>query len=339
MDTLKLEHLQLEKLNFLLSEIWERDPFYTHKWCQAGVTAHQLASLEDLALFPLTTRSELLEDQSGSPPLGSNLTCPFYDLKRIHRSSGTTHAPLFWADTPQSWAWLMRCSRALYLMAGIEAGDRIFFTLPFGSSSGPWIMYEGACRLGCCCWTGGEAALKEQLCSMETFAPTVLVGTPVHLRSLGMAFEVTGADPRSLGVTELILTGACAPPDLRLQLEHLWAAQCFDRYGLTEAGSVACECTSHPCGMHLLETEYLAEVLDPKTTERVAEGNPGELVLTTLGRFAQPIVRYRTGDLVRLVRAHHCACGREEALLVGGVSRIGSGSRLAVRGTQTFTLS
>lgn len=73
--------------------------------------------------------------------------------------------------------------------------------------------------------------------------------------------------------------------------------------------------------MHLLETEFIAEVLHPESAQPMADGEQGELVLTTLGRFCRPIVRYRTGDLVRQVRNHRCACGRREALLVGGVRR------------------
>jgi phenylacetate-CoA ligase len=90
---------------------------------------------------------------------------------------------------------------------------------------------------------------------------------------------------------------------------------------LTEAGSVAGECTAHPGGMHLLEQEFIAEVIRPDTGQPVPDGKPGELVLTNLGRLARPIVRYRTGDLVRLVRHHHCPCGRPDAIIVGGVRR------------------
>src|SRR5207247_375824 len=96
------------------------------KWCQAGLEVHRLSSLEQLAQFPLTARTELIEDQANSLPLGANLSCPRSMLKRIHRSSGTTRAPIFWADTVASWEWVMRCSQALYLLAEVESGDRLF---------------------------------------------------------------------------------------------------------------------------------------------------------------------------------------------------------------------
>lgn len=181
-------------------------------------------------------------------------------------------------------------------------------------------MHEGACRLGCCCFQAATE-LPEQLFSIKTFRPTVVVGKPTPLRSLGLALKADGVKTRIVGVKKLILSGESASAELRLQLEELWDAECFDRYGLTEAGPVAGECAAHPGGIHLLESEYIAELIDPNTTRPVREDESGELVLTTLGRFCQPIVRYRTGDFARLIRHHHCACGRTEPLLVGGITR------------------
>ena len=319
--SLTLEELQIEKLNYVLGELWERNPFYTYKWCRAGVSAHRLVCLKELSLFPLTTRAELLADQQNTPPLGANLTCPSYALKRIYRSSGTTQSPLYWADTPKTWAWVIRCSESLFLMAGITPEHRILFTFPLGQSAGPWIMHEGACRLGCCCFSSPAIDIDEQLRQLRLFRPTVLVGKGSHLRDLALALERSGS-ARSQSVEKLVLTGEAVSHAGRQLLTQLWNAECFDRYGLTEAGSVAGECVVHPGGMHLLESEFVAEVLD-SNDQPVPDGAFGELVLTTLGRVARPIIRYRTGDVVSLIRDHNCPCGRAEALLVGGISRNG----------------
>jgi phenylacetate-CoA ligase len=313
-----LEQIQLEKFNYLLGEVWERNPFYTYKWCQAGVNIHTASSLAELRRFPLTTRNELLVDQQSTPPLGSNLTCPRSALKRVHRSSGNTRAPLYWADTPKTWAWVMKCSESLFLLAGLTPDDRILFTLPPGQSSGPSIMFEGACKFGCFCFTSGLSDTPGHV--LNLFCPTVLVGRPSQLRELALTLG-DARDARSCEVQKLIFTGEIVSATMRRQIEEFWNAESFDRYGLTEAGSVASECVAHPGGMHVLETEFIAEVIDPHTCQTVSEGAPGELVLTTLGRIAQPIIRYRTGDLVRLIRDHNCRCGRSEAMLVGGISR------------------
>lgn len=314
---------QLAKLNHLLNEVRERNPFYRQKWKQAGVPLQPLDSVESLANLPLTTREELVADQTAHPPLGTNLTYPLSAYKRFHRSSGTTRAPVFWADHEPSWQWVLHCSRALYLLAGVQPGNRLFFALRFGPSSGPWIIYEGACGLGCACLTSGSSDPAEQWAWIKKFQPNVLVGKPTQLIALGEWAGQSKTAPQSLGVRKIISTGepGAHMPSTRSQLERLWQAECFDRYGLTEAGSVAGECAAHCGGLHVLEEEFIAEVISPDDARPVPDGEWGELVLTNLGRLGRPIIRYRTGDLVRLFRSGHCACGRTGAVLMGGVRR------------------
>ncbi len=323
MQTSDLEQLQLDKLNGLLSEVWEHNPFYTRKWREAGVTQHRLTSLRQLAEFPLTTRAELVADQTASPPLGTNLTQPFGAFKRIHRSSGTTRAPIYWADTALSWHWVMHCSQSLYLISGIEPGQRIFFAMNLDVSSGPWIMFEGACRLGCCCIPAGDASDEAQLQLLQQFNADVLVGKTETILALAETAVKVGLKLKSLGLRKIIAPGQTNPRAalLRQQSERTLGAKCFDRYGLTEAGSVASECLAHTGVLHFLETEFIAEVIQPVTRQLLKDGESGELVLTTLGRTGRPIVRYRTGDLVRLVRHYQCACKRFGAVLLGGVKR------------------
>src|SRR6185436_4989858 len=215
----------------------------------------------------------------------------------------------------------MRCSQALFLMSGVLPDDRILFLTSFTQLSGPWIMYEGACKLGCCCFSAAD--IDEQIHCLDIFRPTVLIAKPSQLPRLAIALQEAGIVTASAGIEKLIFTGEAVSAAARDELQTVWNAEAFDRYGLTEAGSVAGECQSH--GMHVLEGEFIAEVLDSRTEEPVPDGHLGELVLTTLGRISRPIVRYRTGDFVRLVREHQCPCGRADALLVGGISRQAAG--------------
>lgn len=314
---------QRAKLNALLAEVIGRNPFYTRKWREAGLRDPTLASAEEFRRLPFTTRTELLADQRAQPPLGTNLTCRLEDYRRFHRSSGTTRAPIFWADTEESWSWVTQCSRALHELAGLQAGDRVLFALDFGVSSGPWIMWEGARRLGCVGLVAGGVEAAEQLHWIQAFRPTAVVARTSQFFELARAAEAAGLRLPELGVKQLICTGApsASQTPVRASLEAAWGGVCFDRYGLTEAGSVACECPAHPGGLHLLETEFIAEVVHPRTRAPLSDGEEGELVLTTLGRTARPVIRYLTGDHVRLVRVYHCACGRRDTLLLGGVRR------------------
>jgi phenylacetate-CoA ligase len=87
-------------------------------------------------------------------------------------------------------------------------------------------------------------------------------------------------------------------PATRQRIESSWGARVFDHYGLTEVGPVAVEPANQPGSLLILDN-YMAEVIDPKTTEPTPDGEVGELVLTNLTRLDCPIARYRTGDLVK----------------------------------------
>jgi phenylacetate-CoA ligase len=136
-------------------------------------------------------------------------------------------------------------------------------------------------------------------------------------------------------------------PAIRDRLSERWrGARVVDHYGMTEVGPVTYECPARAGLLHVIETSYLAEIIDPKTTQPVQPGQSGELVLTTLGRTGSPSLRYRTGDLVKPV-SHHttnnsstfypqpCACGRYDLALEGGI--LGrTDDMIVVRGVNIF---
>jgi phenylacetate-CoA ligase len=87
---------------------------------------------------------------------------------------------------------------------------------------------------------------------------------------------------------------------------------------MTEIGPWGFECEEVPGGMHIMENEFIAEVIDPGGTAAVSEEVAGELVLTNLGRWGSPLIRYRTGDVVRMHRGQ-CRCGRWFSRVEGGI--------------------
>jgi phenylacetate-CoA ligase len=129
-----------------------------------------------------------------------------------------------------------------------------------------------------------------------------------------------GIDLAGSAVRALIVAGepGGSIPATRQRIEAAWGARVFDHHGMTEIGPASVECRENPAGLHILETEYLAEVLDPQTQAPVLAGQVGELVLTNLGRLGSPLLRYRTGDLVR-ADPRPCPCGRPWLRLDGGI--------------------
>jgi len=88
-------------------------------------------------------------------------------------------------------------------------------------------------------------------------------------------------------------------PAIRQQIESAFGARVFDHWGMTEIGSLGVESVNYSAGLYLLETECIAEIINPESGASVESGETGELVITNLGRWGSPVIRYRTGDLVR----------------------------------------
>jgi phenylacetate-CoA ligase len=312
---------KLDRLNALLAQAWKQNAFYRAKWQQVGLTNQCLASLAELDQYPFTTRAELIADQSAHPPLGTNFSRPFAEFKRFMHSSGTTRSPILWADTPRTWDWVIQCSAELHALTGVQPQDVLLFLASVGSTSGPWVILEGARRLGCTCLTCGSHDVNEAYHWLTSMRPNVLVGKAEPLQMFAMAIRSHGLNPALTGIERIIVTGqgGSIGSAARNELEQDWDAPCFDRYGATEAGSVAAECVAHTGALHLLDDEFVAEVINPMTLERIEDGEPGELVLTNLGRIDRPIVRYRTGDRLRIIRNHHCSCGRVGNVIPRGI--------------------
>ena len=149
---------------------------------------------------------------------------------------------------------------------------------------------------------------------------TIICCTPTYALRLAEVAAEEGIDLRAGSVRALIVAGepGGSIPAMRKRIESAWGARLFDHWGMTEIGSLAVECVENPGGLHLLETECIAEILDPKSLDPVQPGNVGELVITNLGRLGSPLIRYRTGDLVK-ADTNRCLCGRELLRLEGGI--------------------
>jgi phenylacetate-CoA ligase len=316
----ELGRLQQERLAALLRAVLPRNRFYARKLAAAGLSAEDLSGPADLARLPFTTKDELLADQEAHPPYGDILTYPLECYARFHQTSGTSGRPLRWLDTPESWAWAVGCWGALYRIAGIGPADRLCFAFSFGPFLGFWTAFEGASRLGCLCLPAGGMSSGARLRFLLDNRATVVLCTPTYALRLAEVARQEGLDLPGSDVRAVLVAGepGGSIPSTRQRIEAGWGARVLDHNGLTECGPVGVECAERPGGLHLLETEYLAEVIDPQTGPAVPPGTEGELVLTNFGRWGSPLLRYRTGDLVR-IDPSPCPCGRALVWLDGGV--------------------
>jgi len=315
-----LASLQGRKLGELLVQIQGRNPFYTHKLEAAGLRAGELRFPRDLAELPFTTKAELTNDQAANPPWGTALTEPLALYTRYCQTSSTTGKPLRWIDTNESWQWLLECWKAVYRAARVAPGDRAFFPFSFGPFLGFWAAFDAGSQVGVHCVPGGGMSSPLRLSLIESLAVDVVCCTPTYALHLLEVAASEGVRLRESRVRVLIVAGepGGSIPATRARIEQGWGARVIDHHGLTEVGPLSFECWEAPGFLHLNESRFLCEVLDPATHRPVPDGTRGELVVTSLGRSASPVLRYRTGDVV-VRRSEPCGCGRTWARLEGGI--------------------
>ncbi len=336
LDREQLAALQLKKLQSMMSELWGRNRFYTAKWKTAGAAPGDIRSLDDLARLPLTTKGELMADQAQIGPFGTNLTYAVESYVRLHQTSGTTGVPLKVLDTAESWDWWGRCWAHVLAGSGVTAADRVFLAFAFGPFIGFWAAMEGARKLGAMMIPGGGRDSAQRLELMRDTGTTVLCCTPTYALRLAEVARETGFDMRSITLKSTVHAGEPGAniPATKKRIESAWSAKCFDHAGASEIGAHSFECEVQPGGTHIIESEFIAEVLDPDTGSPVAAGQRGELVITNLGRWGFPLLRYRTGDLVE-INLEPCACGRGFMRFEGGI--LGrADDMVTVRGVNVF---
>ena len=296
-----IESTQDTYLRAMLIAIDGRNPFYTAKMRAANIAGKDCDRATFLARFPFTTKAELVADHRAHQPFGSNLTFPLERYVHYSQTSGSTGHPMRWLETSESWTWMVESWMYFYKAVGMTPADRVFAAFSFGPFLGFWTAFEAAIRFGCLAIPGGGLSTRGRLEVMRDSGATVLACTPTYAMRLGEAAleeKITIA-----GLRLLFVAGepGGSIPAVRQRMADLWpGVQIVDHHGMTEVGPVSWQHPERPRFLHILETAYLAEVIDPKSEKPVPAGTPGELVLTTLGRLGTPLIRYRTGDLVKV---------------------------------------
>jgi phenylacetate-CoA ligase len=328
----KLRELQLSKLQSLLGEVLPNNAFYAAK-----LRDHRtVTSWDEYRQLPFTTKQEIAEDQLANPPFGTNLTFAIERYVKLHQTSGTTgKAPIRVLDTPESWDWWARCWGHVYRGAGIGPGDRVFFAFSFGPFIGFWAAYEGCRTAGALSIPGGGMQTDQRLQALLDNDVTALCCTPTYALRMADEAQRLGLDLANSAIRATVHAGepGASIPGVRERIEGAYGAACYDHTGMTELGATGFTCRARS-GVHLIESEFIFEAIDPETLQPVKPGSQGELVATNLGRAGMPLIRYRTGDLVQIDESP-CACGRTFARLPNGI--LGrADDMLVVRGVNIF---
>lgn len=321
---------QLRRLNLMLPTLVTHNRFYAEKLASIALP---LQSLEDLASIPCTFKDELAT-APWSGEFAANLTWPLEQYVRFHRTSGTRGKPLIVLDTPEDWQWWLHCWQFILDAAEIGPEDRILLAFSFGPFIGFWSAFEAsAARKAMVIPTGGLTSLA-RLEMLRASRATALFCTPSYALRLAEVAEMNQFPLHSLEVRRVIVAGepGGSIPGVRRKIETAWNARLIDHTGASEIGPWGYG-DEQCCGVHVLESEFIAEFQSVEHGGPAKEGELAELLLTSLGRLGSPVIRYRTGDLVRPIW-HHDRKNRFVMLDGGVLGR--SDDMLIVRGVNVF---
>ena len=329
-DALKLDLLQKH-----LQHAYANSPHYKASFDAAGVHPDQVKSLADIRRFPFIEKKVLRERQEALPPFGDLVAVPERDIVYISASSGSTGIPTASPFTAQDFEDWMDYEARQFWSSGLRPDDRYCHSLNFSLFiGGPCVL--GAQKLGALTIHAGTVPSERLLTIVRQFQASAIWTTPSYAWYLGETAVKEGIDPkRDLNIKRIFVAGepGGSIPETRQRIEALWGAKVYDYYGLSDIfGSCAGMCEEQH-GLHWAEDHILVEVLDPETQEPVAEGERGELVLTTLKKRARPLIRFRTGDIVSFTN-EPCACGRTSQRMLGTHGRLDD--MLIIKGVNIF---
>ncbi len=323
----ELRALQVRRLRDTLRQAYEGQAPYRAKCQAAGVHPDDFRELKDLARFPFTSKADLRD----AYPFGM-LAIPREQCVRLHASSGTTGRPTvvgYSARDIDTWSDLM--ARSLHA-GGARPGDIIHNAFGYGLFTGGLGAHYGAERLGCTVvpMSGGFGERQVQL--IREFGARVVLMTPSYMLAIADEFERQGIDPRGTAMRVGLFGAEPWTEGMRAEIERRLGVDAVDLYGLSEVmgPGVACEFIETKDGPTIWEDHFYPEIVDPDSGTPVPDGQPGELVFTTLTKEAMPVIRYRTRDLTRLMPGS-ASVMRRMAKITGR-----SDDMLIVRGVNLF---
>src|SRR5271156_1448514 len=294
----EISALQRERLARSLRHAYDNVPHYKAAFAAAGAHPDDFHELADLAKFPFTTKQDLRANY----PFGM-FAVPRERIVRIHASSGTTGKPTVVGYTREDLeVWASVVARSIYA-AGGRPGMILHNAYGYGLFTGGLGLHDGAQRLGCAVVPVSGGMTERQVQLIVDFRPDIITVTPSYMLAILDEFRRQGLDPHACSLKIGMFGAEPWTNAMRREMEAGFAMDAVDIYGLSEVmgPGVANECVESKDGPHIWEDHFYPEVIDPVTGAVLPDGQPGELVFTTLTKLGLPVIRYRTRDLTRLL--------------------------------------
>jgi phenylacetate-CoA ligase len=274
----------------------------------AGIDPRAIHSRKALAALPVMRKGELKDQQQADPPFGGFATAPAGQLGRLFMSPGPIFEPQ--GVGPDPW----RVARALFA-AGVRPGHVVQNCFAYHLTPGAWMLDSGARHLGCAVIPAGVGQTEQQIDLIRALRPDAYCGTPSFLRII-----VEKARELKLDIGNLkraLVAAEALTPSLRAWFREQGIDTVLQWYGTAELGMVAYE--SEAAEGMILEEDAILEIVRPGTDMPVADGEVGEVVVTTFNED-YPMIRFGTGDL-SAVMPGNSPCGRTNVRIRGWLGR------------------
>ena len=297
-----LTEKQLAQVDAQVKRLIKTDSYYGKKYRELGIT--EIKTEEDFKRIPFSDKAQ----QRDAYPLGIQAV-PDEEVVRIHSSSGTTGKPViipYTAKDVEDWATMFaRC----YEIAGITNKDRIQITPGYGLWTAGIGFQAGCEKLGAMAVPMGPGNTDKQIQMMIDLKSTVITATSSY--ALVLAEEITKRGLKDQICLKKGVIGSERWSEKKRQaIREGLDIELYDIYGLTEiyGPGIGINCEQEE-GIHYWDDYLYIEIIDPKTGETVPDGEPGEIVITTLVKEGAPLLRFRTHDMSRII-PEPCSCGR-----------------------------
>ena len=319
----------MQRLQGMVQRAYDHVPLFHQRMAERDLQPADVRSLADVPKLPFTVKTDLRDKY----PFGL-FASPMRDIVRLHASTGTTGKPIVVAYTKEDIGVWENVIMRSFAACGLHAGDVIQNAYGYGLFTGGLGAHYGGEALGATVIPISGGNTQRQLMVMQDFGSTAICCTPSYFLHLIEQASELGVNLKELPLRAGIFGAEPWTEAMRRRIEAESGLKAYDIYGLSEiigpGVAMECECQAGP---HIFEDWFYPEIIDLKTGKPVADGEEGELVLTTLGKQAMPMIRYRTRDITALT-TDRCDCGRT----LRRIQRIGrrSDDMFIIRGVNVY---